>query len=681
MAKKYLKQLRVAAKDVGRLQQSNEALKAEIEMLRAKAAEDALKAQEKLRLEMELRAQQEKAQELSRLVEELANTKAALEKEKALREDAENRLELANKNYTQQLALATKNSQSNSSNSNSNSSSNNKDKDLSNQLSSKQVEEFNQIKEELSKEKVMREALESEILRLRQLAVEREASSRNRSSSTDSQGAYYNNNNNSNNNNNNNVTLRSGVPKRRMSESSTGSVGRGSNDLGGPIRRGSGTNAKLGSIQQATIGEGKSSGKGWDDTWDDESDDSTPSVSRSIYSDDSSAPQQFRSKKSFSEVPIPQQYQRRLPNPVASSVHEKNLEAKKLIMTFEKNLELFKTRMKQTGIRAIVTEGQRIMNAETILKLNDGILTFSSPARRFTLFSTKIEINPIKIADIIECTQGVQYDAARGGVAPKDDSCYLTIAIQTSESRVRYVSLMLDTRDDRNSLVTGIRTLMSDIHVNATTEDIGQSSLTSQITSTSGAKPERRRSSFKEGVLAEAAASATANATTNAGTNSGTGTNTTTTSSESTAKDAPGRKIPHSAASRKGRRGSVGPGNNRTDLATPAAAETNSLVDDVAEVKRQLLVERSNYEKLMVQMLVLTNDLNEREDQLIAMKKREEAYLEQLASKDRMYEQDAMVRMQLGKRLEQVLMDKEEIKDELDDLKARLDSIMKGISK
>lgn len=98
-------------------------------------------------------------------------------------------------------------------------------------------------------------------------------------------------------------------------------------------------------------------------------------------------------------------------------------------------------------------------------------------------------------------------------------------------------------------------------------------------------------------------------------------------------------------------------------------------------------------------MLVLTNDLNEREDQLIAMKKREEAYLEQLANKDRMYEQDAMVRMQLGKRLEQVLMDKEEIKDELDDLKvrfvwlifhltplrsflqARLDSIMRGIAK
>jgi hypothetical protein len=68
-------------------------------------------------------------------------------------------------------------------------------------------------------------------------------------------------------------------------------------------------------------------------------------------------------------------------------------------------------------------------------------------------------------------------------------------------------------------------------------------------------------------------------------------------------------------------------------------------------------------------MLVLTNDLNEREDQIIALKKREAVFQETLANKERMYEQDAMVRMQLGKRLEQVLMDKEEIKDELDNLK------------
>jgi hypothetical protein len=115
-------------------------------------------------------------------------------------------------------------------------------------------------------------------------------------------------------------------------------------------------------------------------------------------------------------------------------------------------------------------------------------------------------------------------------------------------------------------------------------------------------------------------------------------------------------------------------GGSTSTTATPSGGEKasrrgSSSGQSSNDVKRQLLVERSNYEKLMVQMLVLTNDLNEREDQIILMKKREAAFEEQLASKEKMYEQDAKVRMQLGKRLEDVLMDKEEIKDELDNLK------------
>ncbi len=68
----------------------------------------------------------------------------------------------------------------------------------------------------------------------------------------------------------------------------------------------------------------------------------------------------------------------------------------------------------------------------------------------------------------------------------------------------------------------------------------------------------------------------------------------------------------------------------------------------------------------------MTNDLNEREDQIIALKKREAALEEHLKMKERMQAQDAQLRLQLGKRLEQVLMDKEEIKDELDSLKVEL---------
>ena len=45
---------------------------------------------------MEERSKQEKANELARLTAELESTKAELEKERALREDAENKLALAN---------------------------------------------------------------------------------------------------------------------------------------------------------------------------------------------------------------------------------------------------------------------------------------------------------------------------------------------------------------------------------------------------------------------------------------------------------------------------------------------------------------------------------------------------------------------------------------------------------
>ena len=75
---------------------------------------------------------------------------------------------------------------------------------------------------------------------------------------------------------------------------------------------------------------------------------------------------------------------------------------------------------------------------------------------------------------------------------------------------------------------------------------------------------------------------------------------------------------------------------------------------------------------LCTKTLALTNDLNEREDQIIVLKKREAALEENLKMKEKMYAQDAQVRLQLGKRLEQVLMDKEEIKDELDSLKVVL---------
>jgi hypothetical protein len=67
----------------------------------------------------------------------------------------------------------------------------------------------------------------------------------------------------------------------------------------------------------------------------------------------------------------------------------------------------------------------------------------------------------------------------------------------------------------------------------------------------------------------------------------------------------------------------------------------------------------------------LTNDLLEREEQILELKRREADYSQKIQSKDKLYEQDASVRMQLGKKLEQVLMDKEEALEQVGLLKVR----------
>ena len=61
--------------------------------------------------------------------------------------------------------------------------------------------------------------------------------------------------------------------------------------------------------------------------------------------------------------------------------------------------------------------------------------------------------------------------------------------------------------------------------------------------------------------------------------------------------------------------------------------------------------------------------MNERDDQIFSLKKRDSELTQAITVKDKMYEQDAMVRMQLGKRLEQVLMDKEEALEQFEMLK------------
>ena len=72
-----------------------------------------------------------------------------------------------------------------------------------------------------------------------------------------------------------------------------------------------------------------------------------------------------------------------------------------------------------------------------------------------------------------------------------------------------------------------------------------------------------------------------------------------------------------------------------------------------------------------LQIFALTNDLNEKDDMIVKLKRREASLERMVFVNEKVHEQDAIVRLQLGKRLEQVLLDKEEAYEELEQLQVR----------
>ncbi len=72
-----------------------------------------------------------------------------------------------------------------------------------------------------------------------------------------------------------------------------------------------------------------------------------------------------------------------------------------------------------------------------------------------------------------------------------------------------------------------------------------------------------------------------------------------------------------------------------------------------------------------LQLLRVNNELVEKDELIAKFKGQEVLYEQKLVEKDNIYKQDAMVRLQMGKRLEQVLMDKEDALEQLELLKVR----------
>lgn len=104
-----------------------------------------------------------------------------------------------------------------------------------------------------------------------------------------------------------------------------------------------------------------------------------------------------------------------------------------------------------------------------------------------------------------------------------------------------------------------------------------------------------------------------------------------------------------------------------------------TLTADNAVVHCAKIIILIRYVFSLYQIFALTNDLNEKDDTIVKLKRREASLERMVFVNEKVHEQDALVRLQLGKRLEQVLLDKEEAYEELEQLQVRSNRDWRGV--
>jgi hypothetical protein len=87
--------------------------------------------------------------------------------------------------------------------------------------------------------------------------------------------------------------------------------------------------------------------------------------------------------------------------------------------------------------------------------------------------------------------------------------------------------------------------------------------------------------------------------------------------------------------------------------------------------------ERQIVEKLKIQNMQLSNDVQDRDDAILALKRREAELSTVLEQRDKMYKQDEIVRNQLSYKLQKVLMDKEEANERCEKLEEQM-AVLRG---
>ncbi|KAJ1445727.1 P-loop containing nucleoside triphosphate hydrolase protein [Pelagophyceae sp. CCMP2097] len=110
----------------------------------------------------------------------------------------------------------------------------------------------------------------------------------------------------------------------------------------------------------------------------------------------------------------------------------------------------------------------------------------------------------------------------------------------------------------------------------------------------------------------------------------------------------------------------------RTETLVSPNAKVEGEADAVAELEKQLLLERANNQKMMLGLLDMQNDVNRCSAKIVELKQESAGLRSQLVARDRMHADDARMRLQLGKRLQQLVFDNAALRRTTDDLHSQL---------
>ncbi|CAB9525821.1 Unconventional myosin-Ic [Seminavis robusta] len=103
-----------------------------------------------------------------------------------------------------------------------------------------------------------------------------------------------------------------------------------------------------------------------------------------------------------------------------------------------------------------------------------------------------------------------------------------------------------------------------------------------------------------------------------------------------------------------------------------ADQDEDKIMVPLSAVNQVINKEREAYDRILLMLLQGSEDLKDKEDELLSLRSKLESVVQESAEKDRVQANDSKLIMQLSKKLETLLMDNEDLRDQNDRLNTRL---------